>query len=202
VVAHGILPPLMPGYDSTLLPYPHDPEKARALLAEAGYPDGFDVVYVTLKDELSEKVAQSMQADLAEVGVRMRIQLMTFPAYLSATTRRQLDFAYTSWYMDFPDPWNFLEVKFHSRMISDEGSNNDTGYRNPEVDALLDAARKEGDREQRLALYRRVERILHDDAPWIFHYHAVTVEVTQPYVKGYRNHPVWTRDQRDTWLDK
>lgn len=202
VIAHGILPPGMPGYDPAIAPYPHDPEKARRLLAEAGYPNGFEITYTTTKDEIAEKLAQSMQADLAEVGVRMRIELVTFPTYLDLVGRRRLPFAYTAWFMDFPDPWNFLEVKFHSRMIADENSNNDTGYANPEVDRLLDAARVEQDRDRRLALYRQAERILIEDCPWIFHYHSMTVEVRQPYVMNYRQHPVWTRDYREAWLDE
>ena len=202
VISHGLLPPSMPGYDPTMKPYPHDPAKARALLAEAGYPHGFDIDYYTLHDEIAGKLAQSMQADLAEVGVRMRIHEMTFPTYLSAVGRHQLSFAYSAWIMDFPDPWNFLESKFHSRFIAPTNSTNDNNYSNPEVDRLLDAARVEPDRAKRLAMYHQVELILYDDAPWIWHYHSMASEVLQPYVKGYDFHPVYLRDYRTTWLDK
>jgi ABC-type transport system substrate-binding protein len=202
VVSHGIYPPNLPGYDPTLAPYPHDPEKARALLAEAGYPDGFEVVYTTTKDELAEKVAQSIQSDLAQVGVRVKIRLLTFPAYLTAVGRHELQFAFSAWYMDFPDPWNFIEVKFHSRYVTDVNSSNDTGFRNAELDALLDAARRELDPDERIAMYQRAERILHDEAPWIWHYHAQIVEITQPYVRGYEYHPVYLRDYRYAWLDR
>ncbi len=201
VVAHGILPPHMPGYDAGMPPYPYDPEQAKRLLAEAGYPNGFSVTYVTTKDELAEKVAESIQSDLAKVGVKVRIELMTFPTYLTAVGRHEISFAYTGWVMDFPDPWDFLEVKFHSRMITPENSNNDTNYANPEVDRLLDQARAEQNRAKRLALYHQVEEILYDDCPWIWHYHAMVVEVVQPYVKGYKFHVVWQRMYRDTWLD-
>jgi ABC-type transport system substrate-binding protein len=202
VVAHGVLPPLMPGYDPTMRPYPYDPARARALLAAAGYPNGFDVTYTTTKDELAEKIAQSMQADLAAVGVRMQIQLLTFPAFLTAAGKHELPFAFIAWLMDFPDPWDFLEVNFHSKMIIPVNSMNSGNYANPEVDRLLDAGRAEQDRPKRLALYHRVEEILHDDCPWIWHYHAVVVEVIQPYVKGYKYHPVWMRNYRETWLDR
>src|SRR5678815_646470 len=75
-----------------------------------------------------------------------------------------------------------------------DSSSNDSFYANPEVDALLDAARAELDPARRAALYRRVERILYDDAPWIWDYHRVATEVIQPYVRDFQQHPIWTRD--------
>jgi ABC-type transport system substrate-binding protein len=202
VIAHGMYPPPLPGYDPTIAPYPYDPAKARALLAAAGYPNGFDITYTTTKDELAEKVAQSIQSDLADVGVRVKIELLTFPAYLTAVGKRQLQFAFTAWYADFPDPWNFIEVKFHSRFITDENAPNDTGYRSPELDAMLDRARRELDPERRLALYRTTERFLIDEAPWVWHYHSMWVEIVQPYVRDYEFHPVYLRDYRTVWLDR
>jgi ABC-type transport system substrate-binding protein len=202
VPSHGILPPAMPGRDDALEPYPYDPDKARALLAEAGYPDGFSVEYVTLKDDAAEKIAQSIQADLAKVGVRMKIVLMSWATYLDATaTREGAPFSMGSWLQDYPDASNFLDVRFHSRMIADQNSNNDSFYVNRELDALLDAARREQDATEREAMYRRVERILYDDAPWIWGYHPVVMEVVQPYVMGFVLHPVLVRDFRFVWLD-
>ena len=202
VPAHGILPPGMLGRDPDLAPYPHDVAKARALLAEAGYPDGFDVDYVTTNDEETEKVAASLQSDLAEIGVRVHIAVMSWAAW--ATAVGQPDgppFSYASWAADFPDPVNFFEPRFHSRSIKTADSSNDSFYANPEVDALLDAARGDLDPEARAARYRRVERILYDDAPWIWDYHRVNTEVTQPYVRDYQQHPIWMRDYTSTWLD-
>jgi ABC-type transport system substrate-binding protein len=189
-------------YDDALPPYPHDPAKARALLAEAGYPDGFDVEYVTLKDDKNEKLAQSLQADLAEVGVRVKITLMSFATYLTAVGKPDgPPFSLGSWLMDYPDPSNFLDVRFHSRMIAEENSNNDCFYANPELDRLLDDAHAELDVDRRVAMYHRAERILYDDAPWIWSYHPVVTEVVQPYVMNFGQNPVWVRDYREVWLD-
>lgn len=202
VPSHGMLPPGLFGRDDTLEPYPHDPARARALLAEAGYPDGFTVEYVTIKDDNAEKLAQSMQADLAEVGVRVEIRLMSWATFLDAVGRPGgPPFSFGSWVMDYPDPTSFLDVRFHSRMISAHNSNNDSFYADPEVDRLLDEARRERDPARREAAYRRVERILYDDAPWIWDYHPVMVEVVQPYVRGFTIHPVLGRDFRRVWLD-
>jgi ABC-type transport system substrate-binding protein len=202
VASHGLLPPGMLGRDPDLAPYPHDPARARALLAEAGYPHGFDVEYMTAYDEETEKIAGSLQSDLAEVGVRIHI-VVTALATLATETARPTGpaFSFASWTADYPDPTNFFDPRFHSRSIKPEGSTNDSFYANPELDALLDAARAELDPRRRDALYRRAERILYDDAPWIWDYHRVKTEVTQPYVRGYELHPIWIRDYTSAWLD-
>lgn len=202
VASHGLLVPGVAGRDDSLAPYPHDPAKARALLADAGYPDGFDVEYVIMADDEAERLALSMQADLAAVGVRIRITRMSLATFGAAIGNpRGPAFSKIGWLGDFPDPTSFLDPKFHSRSITDENSTNDTFYANPELDALLDAARGEPDPAKRTAMYRRAERILYDDAPWIWDYHQQMVEVVQPYVAGYEPHPIWLRDYTSAWLD-
>jgi ABC-type transport system substrate-binding protein len=200
--SHGILPPGMLGRDPDLAPYPHDVARARALLAEAGHPDGLDLEYLTTNDEETEKVAASLQSDLAEAGVRVRITVASWATWQTATGRPDGSaFSFANWTADYPDPTNFFDPRFHSRSIKPDASTNDSFYANPELDALLDAARAELDPERRDALYRRAERILYDDAPWIWDYHRVTTEVVQPYVRGYAPHPIWIRDFTSAWLD-
>jgi ABC-type transport system substrate-binding protein len=197
-----MVPSGVPGRTDTDMLPEHDPNAARALLAEAGYPDGFSTEYVTIKDDNAEKLAQSLQADLAAIGVRMEITLMSWATYLEATgSRDDAPFSLGSWLQDYPDASNFLDVRFHSRMISELNSNNDSFYVNRELDGLLDAARRESDPGKREAMYRRVERILYDDAPWIWEYHPAVMEVVQPYVKNFVLHPVLVRDFRQVWLD-
>jgi len=207
VPSHGMLSPGMLGRDATLGAYPHDPEKARALLMQAGYGTRFgfaplELTYVTQNDEQAETLAGAMQADLAEVGVTLKIELVSFATLSTMTgSSDRPKFSLTSWVGDYPDPTNFLDVRFHSRAIADETATNDTNYSNPEVDALLDAARGEIDTEKRAVMYRRAERIIFHDAPWIFDYHPLTTEVIQPYVGGYEIHPIWGRDYTHTFLD-
>jgi ABC-type transport system substrate-binding protein len=202
IPAHGILPPGVPGRDDSLAPYPHDVAKARALLADAGFAKGLAVTFVTIADEDAEKIAASMQGDFAEVGVDMTISLVPFATYVSMIGKRGgPPFAFAGWLGDSPDPTNFLDAKFHSRGITDEAAANDAFYSNPELDALLDAAKADPDPASRAACYRRAEQILYVDAPWLWNYHQVITEVTQPYVRGYEPHPVWIRDFSSTWLD-
>jgi oligopeptide transport system substrate-binding protein len=204
VPSHGILPPGMFGRDDALPPYPHDPVKARALLAAAGLGAGLEIEYAVHDDEEARKIAASMQADLVAAGVTMKISVMSFPTFYPLATKDKggAPFSYMGWFADYPDPRTFIENKFHSRQIDEAGGSlNDSFYANPELDRLLDEARVEQDVERRAAMYRRAERILYDDAPWIWSYHQMMTEVTQPYVRGYKLHPIWLRDFTTAWLD-
>lgn len=202
VAAHGLLPPGMLGRDDTLAPYPYDPAKARALLAEAGYPDGFAAVYTSITSPEVEMLALSIQSDLAAVGVKIEIETMSLNTYGIAIGKPGGPaFGFNAWVGDFPDPTNFLDAKFHSRSITAENSPNDARYSYPELDALLDAARTDLDPASRAATYRRAEKLLYDDAPWIWGLHGLSTEVTQPYVRGYVPSPLWMSDFTYSWLD-
>jgi ABC-type transport system substrate-binding protein len=198
IPANGFLPPQMLGYKKDRPVWPQDREKAKLLLAEAGYDHGLEVTYTTLRDEMAQKIALSMRDDLEKIGVRMNIETLTFPAYLASLSRGDLTFAFSSWTMDFPDPWDFLEVKFHSRMIA--AGTNDTGYQNAEVDRLLDLARLELDEEKRGALYQKAEDIIVEDCPNLWHYFSMSVDVRQPWVQGRIRHPARDLFFRDTWV--
>lgn len=189
VPAKSFLPPNMPGHDGSIAGYPFDPERARVLLAEAGYGQGFTTsLWVRSDDKLTLSMAQSVQQDLAQVNVHIKIKPRTWRAFLEAV--RVLDlvpFFYLGWQADFPDPSNFLEVLLHSKNI---GSNNNTGYSNAEVDRLLDQAAHTVDQEARMQLLREVERIAVDDAPWVFLFHPVSYDIVQPRVHDFRLHPL------------
>lgn len=198
LAANGFLPPSMLGHNPNRPVWPHDPQKARALLQEAGYPHGFVVTYTTLRDEMAQKIAISMQADLKEIGVDMNIETLTFSAYLASLSSGSLAFAFSSWAMDFPDPSDFLEIKYHSRMIA--AGTNDTGYQNAEVDRLLDAGRVERDVKKRSELYQKAEDIIVEDCPNLWHYFSVALDIRQPRVRGPIRHPARNQVYRDTWI--
>ncbi len=189
VVAHGILPPTMPGYDVAIAGYRFDPEQARRLLADAGYGRGFaTTLWVRADDPTTLRLAESVQQDLAEIGVHVEIKQLAWQALLEAVRVPDLvPFFYLGWEADFPDPSNFLEVLLHSKNI---GSNNNTSYRNPQVDALLDRAAQTVDAAARLRLLQEVERLAVEDAPWVFLFHPVTYDIISPRVRGFQLHPL------------
>jgi ABC-type transport system substrate-binding protein len=198
VVADGVLPPEMPGYARPRVRYPHDAAAARAELAAAGLGEGFQAVMWTIKEDTAQRIAQTVQRDLAAVGVDLRIKLVDFPALIEAVrVPRQVAVFFLGWEADFPDPSNFLTVLLHSRSRE---TNNNTAYANPEVDALLDAAEPVVDPVRRFALFRKAEELVLRDAPWIPLFHPVAVSIRNPRVRGFRLHPLRPARYETTWL--
>jgi oligopeptide transport system substrate-binding protein len=182
--ATGALPPGMLGYDPDRQGYPYHPEQAKRLLAEAGYPDGagFPVVQLWSVSESDSTKAElaAYQRYLAELGVQVQIHFAPdWPTYQKMLEQGQLPMFRLSWYADIPDPDNFLFPLLHS-----SSPTNRTFYRNLRVDQLLEQARRELDENRRITLYREVERLVMEDAPWIAQHHYVMNYLYQPYVQG------------------
>lgn len=201
--ARGVLPPGMPGFDPELPGYDYNPEQARALLAQAGLPDGFQTtLWMTANDQRDSRLGEALQEDLARVGIRIELKPVTMATFLDGVTRRRnAPCALSRWYQDFPDPSNFLDTLLNGQRIVDENCNNRAFYRNPEVDRLLDAASGSAHPEERLALYRRVERQVVADAPWVFLLHPQLYALRQPWVRGPGLHPIWPYRLDQVWMD-
>jgi peptide/nickel transport system substrate-binding protein len=198
VVAKGFLPPNMPGYNPDVPGYPFDPGRARQLLQEAGYAEGFATTLWIRSDETTRRLAQSVQQDLADVGVAVRIKPLAWGPFLEAVRGPDLvPFFYLGWEADFPDPSNFLDVLLNSKNI---GTNNNTDYSNPEVDALLDAAAHTVDAATRLQLLQRAELLAITDAPWVFLYHPVSYEIVSQRVRDFELHPLRPARFERVWL--
>jgi len=198
VVAKAFVPPNMPDYYSPVSGYAFDPDRARRLLADAGYPSGFSTTLWVRSDEGALRLAQSVQQDLADVGVRIRIKAIAWGPFLEAVRTADLvPFFSLGWEADFPDPSNFLEVLLHSKHI---GTNNNTNYRNPEVDRLLDAAGRAGDATARIQLLEEAEARAAADAPWVFLYHPVTYRIVHSRVRDFELHPLRPPRYNRTWL--
>jgi ABC-type transport system substrate-binding protein len=152
--------------------------------------------------ETGRAYGELIQHDLAAIGLDIRIRQVAFPVYLAETARRRtVSLFLTGWSADYPDPSNFFDTLFHSRSISDTGSQNRAFYASPALDALLDRARVEPDHARRMAMYAEASRMVVDDAPWAFVFSNLVTDAWQPYVRGYRVHPVWRPLYRDVWLD-
>ncbi len=198
VVARGFVPPNMPGYNPEVPGYRFDPQRARQLLAAAGHESGFGTTLWVRSDETMLRLAQAVQQDLADVGVRIQIKAIAWGPFLEAVKLPDLvPLFLLGWEADFPDPSNFLEVLLHSKNI---GSNNNTNYRNPEVDTLLDTAAHTVDPRERLQLLQRVELVAIADAPWVFLFHPVTYVVVNPRVRDFQLHPLRPPRVEDVWL--
>jgi ABC-type transport system substrate-binding protein len=184
IPANTILPPGMTGYTPDNAAYNYNPEKAKALLAEAGYGPSQKRLTLTLisasKSEVAQKELAMVTAYLAEVGVELKVQYETdWPTFEAALSSDRLQMYRYAWFADIPDPDNFLNILCGSR-----SRYNFMRYSNPEVDRRLSKALLETEMLNRVRLYREAESMILEDAPlipfmyWVFEY------VFQPYVKG------------------
>ncbi len=183
-LARGILPPGTLGFNPHLRGYSYDPDKARDLLRQAGYPEGRGLspilIWSSVRRDEIVRVHEHMKRYLEAVGFRVEFHYQTdWPLFSKMLNEAKLPAFLYGWYADVPDPDSFLFRLFYSR-----SPQNYAGYANPAVDNLLLRARKEGDIQQRVGLYRRAEEMILDDAPLIPVLHHTYERLFQPYVRS------------------
>jgi len=184
VRAAGSLPPGVAGYDSTRTPYRYDPEEAKRLLAEAGYPHGFAIkLWRTQRAELA-RLAQSLQQALAAVGVQAEIVERDASSARAAVRNGETDLFLTDWWCDYPDPENFNYPLFHSRNKGTGG--NYAFLADSALDAMILRARATPNEAEKVRLAREIDQRVFDLAPWIFLWFPVDLWATQPDVRGWR----------------
>jgi len=172
-VAAGPTPPAFNwAYNDDLSPYPYDPDKARQLIKDAG-AEGADVTfYVTqggsgMLDPIP--MGTAIQADLNAVGLNVKIETYEWNTFLGKVNpglEGKADMAEMAWMTSDPDTLPFLALR--TEAWPDKGGFNSGYYSNPEVDALLDKARTETDQAERARLYKEMQAIVYEDAPWLF----------------------------------
>ena len=196
VLAAGSLPPGILGYDSTRAPYGHDPEKAKRLLAEAGYPNGFAIkLWRTQRAELA-RLAQSIQQDLAQVGIKAEIVERDASSARAAVRNGEADLFLNDWWADYPDPENFNYPLFHSR---NKGSGGNYAFlSDPALDSMIIRARATTDKAEKERLARAIDTRVFDLAPWIFLWFPVDIWASRPEVKGWRFPLVFTGQR---WME-
>ena len=153
------------GYNPDLTPYAYNVEKAKALLAEAGYADGITTTLYISDKEVDTKIATVLQAQLKDVGVTVDIQVLEWGAFLQETSKG-LPLFLLGWTTVTADADNGMYSNFHSSAWGSQG--NRVFYKNEKVDELLDLGRAEFDQDARAKLYQEASQIIYDDAPWSF----------------------------------
>jgi ABC-type transport system substrate-binding protein len=175
--------------------YPFDPATGRG-----GYPEPID--YITVPDSFDQAAGEIFQQQLARVGIRVRLRLVSYATWLAeVSTRGRVAMGWTGWHADFPDPSNFFAPILTTSAIQDEGSQNVAFFSNQELDNLMTRAQRELDRAARLRLFERAEQIVRDEAPWIPVYAARSFELWHPYVRGYEPNPIIPQRFTDSWID-
>ena len=180
--AYYFTPPDTVGYTSRSA-IRYDPEGARKLLAQAGYPGGkgfppFDILYNT--SESHKSVAEAIQQMWKrELGIDARLLNQEWKVYLDTEKRKDYDVSRAGWIGDYADPSTFLET------FLAESGNNRTGWANAEYDRLLKEASRLGDRQTRYELFQKAEAIFLDEMPVIPIYHYTRVYLLRPEVRGW-----------------
>jgi len=179
-----IIPLGMPGYKPSQVSFGYQPQKAKELLREVGYPGGKGlpsiVFWSAAKSELAVKELEMVKSYLSQIGITLDIQYEThWPKFQGLLSSKKAPMFMYAWYADFPDPDNFLGILFHSK-----SEYNFMAYHNPEVDRLLEKARTERNYLKRMEMYRKIEDMVLEDAPIVPMVNHLFQMVYQPYVRG------------------
>lgn len=182
-VQSGIMPPGLIGHNPDLPEIKYDPVKAKALMAEAGYPDGFEMDICMVTDNPNTlRLNEMVQAMLAKVGIKANIVQMDEASWYGTRAEGKLGSYTTSWSADFNDPDNFLYTFFAPQNTIKRSFN----YKNAEASKKVVEARAMIDEEERIEVYRELEKqIIQEDAAWVPLYSKQHIFVVNPRVQNY-----------------
>ena len=193
--ANRFVPPGLRPSAETTAARPPDRDLSRRLLRAAGHPSGLDTELVTSNAATSLRVAQALQQDLSQVGIRTRIRSLALPAFLACVGRRDQAPCFTgNWTADYPDAGNFLSPLFSTSAIQPVNSLNRTFLSDARLDGLLAQAIAMIDATARMQAYQVAEDRLLACKPVVPLVHPTRVVLLQRRVKQWRIHPVWPLD--------
>ena len=193
-IAAGPTPPAFAwAYNDSLQPYPYDPEKAKSLIKAAGAEGAELTFYVTeggsgMLDPVP--MGAAIQADLAKVGLKVKIETYEWNTFLGKVNpglEGKADMAEMAWMTNDPDTLPYLALR--TGAWPDKGGFNSGYYSNPEVDKLLESARSSTSQSERAGLYKKMQVIVQEDAPWVFVANWKQNAVTSSAVKDFALQP-------------
>lgn len=190
-------PPAMWSYNDKIRDYDYNPEKARQLLKEAGYPNGFNLTLWTRNgggpsNPNPKMGAEMLQADWARIGVKTSIVVMEWGALLKQARKGEHEVFVTGWTGDNGDPDNFLSPQLSC--AAEKDGSNFARYCDSELDKLLDQGKAQSDVKARSAIYRQAQLRIKQNAPWLTLSHPTTWVATRSNVSGYVINPLGTNN--------
>ncbi len=186
------LPAAQWGFDPAIKGYPYDPAKAKALLKEAGVQPGVQVELLTYNsprgyNPAGPNLAVAIQGYLKKIGIDANVRQLEVGGYFQAVrSGTYKGLAMEGWTGDNGDPDNFIGEMWGAKNIPVV---NWLRYKNPELETLLADALKVADPAKRTAIYAQAQRIVVDDAPWIFINSTLQVRAISKQVKGFQLNP-------------
>jgi dipeptide transport system substrate-binding protein len=188
--ANSPLPPGSWAYDKTLPEYPHDPARARALLAEAGYPNGFDtdIMIYSIRPTYQPNPPSSaalIQADLAAIGVRANVQAFEYGEFRKRGRSGDFGTLLAGYIADNGDPDNFMGFL----LSCDAATFSYTHWCNRDYTDIVTQARRVIDRDERTKLYQKAQAIFREEAPWFSIVYPQQYQVMRKEVTGYKINP-------------
>lgn len=191
----GFVPAGMPGFPLNEGGYRHDPDLARQLLAEAGFPEGQGLPLITLMtNQTYHDIAQFIQHELTGIGMRIAIDVMPPATLREAMANGDARFFRASWIADYPDAENYLAL-FYSQNQSPAGPNY-THFSNPDFDQLYEESLSVTNDSLRFRMYQQMSEIIIEEAPVIFLFYDQSVRFVQSHIKGMTNNPLNHLDLR------
>ena len=176
-------------YDKEIAAYPYDPPKAKALLAQAGYPNGFSTT-IWLRPQGSvlnpkpKAGAELLQADLAKIGVKAEVKVIEWGELIKQAKQGQHDMLFMGWAGDNGDPDNYLTPLFSCNGV--KSGINFARYCDPKLDKLIADGRATADQATRSKDYEAAQKIIHDEALWVPLGYPTASAITRSSVTGYK----------------
>lgn len=185
----GIIPKGLPGYSESGEGYYYDPDKARNLLSEAGFPDGKGLPEITLStvsDYLD--LCEFIQHELTQVGIKLKIDVDNAAPFRQSLTHSELQFFRNSWIADYPDAENYLSL-FSSANFSPNGPNY-THFKNKPYDELYNKAIVELDEHERINLYKKMNKMIVEESPVIPLFYDMAVRFYPKNITEFQGNPM------------
>ena len=186
----GVIPAGMPSFDANKVKgYTYQPDSARKLLEQAGFPNGKGLPEITLSTTIVyQDMSEFIQSQLAEVGIKIKIEVLPTAIHMEQSARARLNMFRKSWVADYPDAENYLAL-FYSKNFCPIGPNY-THFKNQRFDQLYEKAKWITNDEERFEIYHQMERIILEEAPIIPLYYDQAVRFSAKNVSGLELNPM------------
>ena len=194
IKAKNGMPPFMLGYNDEIKDYPYDPAKAKELLTEAGYPNGFEVTLYVMPVSRPymfdpPKIGEAIQSYLGAIGIRVKFYQVDWGTYLQETEAGKHQMCLLGWTGDNGDPDNFMNVLYGANACSIGTAGNYAFFNDENVQILLSKALQTYDKEKRAEYYKKAQEVIHEDAGWVYLAHSVQSMVFRKNVHGFVLYP-------------